>query len=269
MKRIPQQLGILAVSLGLAAFAAAPASASHSWGNYHWYRTSNPFTVKFGNNLVSSWKSYLTKAASDWGLTSGSCNNPGNPVRCSVVTGSSSSCGSVSNTVQVCNGLYGNTGWVGIAGISVSGSHITSGYVKMNDTYFNTPTYNTPDWRQLVMSQEVGHALGLDHQDTNNYNADKLDACGRGSCMDYSSTPANQTTPNQHDYDQLVTIYGHIGAPVMETPLVAADGPVDNIDWTDASNWGVPVRFEEGRPTLFERDLGAGRKQFTFVTWAQ
>jgi hypothetical protein len=35
----------------------------------------------------------------------------------------------------------------------------------VNDTYFNTPKYDTSAWRNLVMCQEVGHTLGLDHQD--------------------------------------------------------------------------------------------------------
>lgn len=30
-----------------------------------------------------------------------------------------------------------NNGWLGIASISVNGSHITQGTVKLNDTYFN------------------------------------------------------------------------------------------------------------------------------------
>jgi hypothetical protein len=35
-------------------FAAAPL-ADHSWGNYHWARTSNPFTLQTGDNLDSKW----------------------------------------------------------------------------------------------------------------------------------------------------------------------------------------------------------------------
>ena len=268
MKRFPRALGTLSLLAGLLVVGVGSASANHSWGGYHWSRQSNPFTVTLGNNLVSTWTPYLTQSATDWARTSGSCNNPANPIRCSVAAGGSSKCRSVSGTVQVCNSTYGNNGWVGICGISVSGTHITSAYVKMNDTYFNTPSYNTPDWRQLVMSQEVGHSFGLDHQDTDNYNADLLDACGRGSCMDYSSTPANQTTPNQHDYDELVTIYNHIGAPEVQDRVIASSRDVE-IDWTDSSNWGQPVRFVNGRGVEFERDLGNGQKQVTYVTWAQ
>ena len=57
-------------------------------------------------------------------------------------------CRATLGRVEVCNGNYGNTGWLGIAGIYLSGTHITKGYVKVNDTYFNTATYNTPEWRQ-------------------------------------------------------------------------------------------------------------------------
>ena len=71
-------------------------------------------------------------------------------------------------------------------------------------TDFNTPTYNTPAWRQMVTCQEIGHTFGLDHQDEN-FNNPNL-----GTCMDYTSNPSTNMHPNQHDYDQLVTIYSHL-----------------------------------------------------------
>src|SRR6266540_1791449 len=40
--------------------------ANHSWGGYHWARTSNPFTVKLGDNVSSTWDSALSTASSDW-----------------------------------------------------------------------------------------------------------------------------------------------------------------------------------------------------------
>ena len=40
--------------LALAAFPAS-VSANHSWGNYHWARTINPFTLKLGDNVTSAW----------------------------------------------------------------------------------------------------------------------------------------------------------------------------------------------------------------------
>lgn len=49
--------------------------------------------------------------------------------------------------------------------------------------------------------------------------------------MDYTSNPCTNQHPNRHDYDQL------------EAP--------------------------RGRPILFERDLGGGDKQLTWVVWAE
>ena len=248
---------------------AQSASANHAWGCYHWSRPSNPFTVTFGNNLAPNWAPYLTTAASDWSKTSGACNNAQNPIRATVVAGSAKSrnCRPGTGVVEVCNGAYGNTGWLGIAQIWVSGCHITKGSVKVNDTYFDTPTYNTPAWHSFVMDQETGHTFGLTHQDEDFNNADLLDACGRGSCMDYSADPSNNTTPNQHDYDELVIIYSHSdgAAPQFATNPAGDAG----VDLDDPSAWGQAIRFANGRGVLYERLVGPDQKVFTWVTWAE
>src|SRR6266704_2661325 len=225
MSRGLRLLSVVAAVLGTL-LVVRSASATHSWGCYHWARSANPFTVTYGNNLSANWSSYLTRAASDWSVTSGACNNSQNPVRATVGPGGSSSrnCRPATGNVEVCNASYGNNGWLGIASIWVSGCHITKGSVKVNDTYFNTAQYNTPAWHSFVMDQETGHILGLDHQDTDFNNADLLDACGRGSCMDYSADPANNTTPNQHDYDELVIIYSsHLDAGPVAAAATSAD----------------------------------------------
>jgi hypothetical protein len=103
-----------------------------------------------------------------------------------VPGGGKADCGSVGGRVEVCNDEYGETGWLGIASIWVTrgkNAHITQGTVQVNDTYFNTPTYDSAVWRQLVTCQEIGHTLGLDHQDENFYNAPL------GTCMDYTANP--------------------------------------------------------------------------------
>ena len=50
-----------------------------------------------------------------------------------VVTGTATSnCNMVSGTVQVCNKLYGSTGWLGLASINITGTdHITQGTGRM------------------------------------------------------------------------------------------------------------------------------------------
>src|SRR5438477_8771723 len=57
----------LVIALGLLA-VAVPVTllAHHSWGGYHWARTSNPFTVKLGDNVSGAWDSMLQQASSDW-----------------------------------------------------------------------------------------------------------------------------------------------------------------------------------------------------------
>ena len=45
-------------------------SASHSWGNYHWARTSNPFALKLGDNISTIWDGHLATASTDWSTSS-------------------------------------------------------------------------------------------------------------------------------------------------------------------------------------------------------
>ncbi len=72
----------------------------------------------------------------------------------------------VAGKVRSCNASYGFNGWLGLASINITGGvHITQGYSKMNDSYFNGGGYTETN-RQHVMCQEIGHTLGLDHQST-------------------------------------------------------------------------------------------------------
>src|SRR5215207_1679842 len=148
----------------LIAVAAIPtiSMANHSWGGYHWARTSNPFTLKVGDNVSSNWDAYLNGAISDWSkstvLDLVKVTGTVNPKTCKATAG----------MIQACNARYGNNGWLGLAGISITGgTHITQAYTKLNDTYFDTAKYNTPSWRALVACQEIAHDFGLDHQDEN------------------------------------------------------------------------------------------------------
>src|SRR5437870_5180665 len=123
-------LAIPAISLALV--TASPESfGSHSWGGYHWARQHDPFTVQLGDNLSSSWKTYLQTASTDW-----STNNYPWPadLLTTIVPGQATNkqCRPTSGEVQVCNATYGNNGWLGVAQIWLSGSHITQGDVKLN-----------------------------------------------------------------------------------------------------------------------------------------
>jgi hypothetical protein len=231
--------------------------ATHSWGGYHWARTSNPFNLKLGDNVSPNWDSYLATTSSDWNIST--------VLNTTIVSGQAkTNCRPTNGRVEVCNKKYGNNGWLGVAQIWInSAGHITQGTVKMNDTYFNTSTYNTPAWRNLVMCQEVGHTLGLDHQDEifNNPNL--------GTCMDYTNDPSTNQHPNAHDYEELETIYTHLDSNTAlgSTILPKGKGAEANLD--DPSTWGKSLRKDsKGNNSLFGQDLGNGDKIFTFVIWA-
>lgn len=230
------------------------AFAGHSWGGYHWARTANPLTVSLGDNVSSSWDSYLVTASADW-TTSSVLDTVIVPTK----SGAARSCRATSGRVEVCNAQYGSTGWLGIANVWVSGKHITQATVRLNDTYYRSGKYNTPAWRQFVMCQEIGHAFGLAHQDENLSNANL------GSCMDYTSLPEGNRHPNDHDYAELESIYAHTDTTNTSTQLKAsAPLAVDPAEWGSART----ERSGRVRESVFERTLQNGDKVFTFVVWA-
>ena len=260
---------------------AVPAFANHWWGGYHWARTSNPFTLKLNDNIDPAWEPYLVEAVNDWNSSPVLDYNViwQNPLS------SQRKCASVAGQVEICNERYGQNGWLGIAGISISGSHITKGYTKLNDTYFAMATYNTPAYRRLVTCQEIAHDFGLAHQDENFSNANL------GSCMDYtndpdggagggsSNDPSNEH-PNSHDYSQIQTIYNHndttttISSLMIDMALSKTRPPtMVEILSDEDDDWGTPVDHDaHGRPHTFVKATGMGADgqlnfEITHVFW--
>ncbi|HSH23756.1 MAG: hypothetical protein M3Q48_11250 [Actinomycetota bacterium] len=257
MRRFRRRVLPLAATALAVAALAGPAGASHSWGNYHWARTSNPFELKLGDNVHSEWDSYLGTASTHWSTsevldTAIVAGGVGNLKRCPPTAG----------RVEVCTTAYGRNGWLGLASVwASSDGHITQATVKLNDTYF-TKAYNTASWRASVMCQEIGHTLGLGHDDEDF-------ATHNGTCMDYSNTPEGNERPGAHDYEQLEAIYGahDDGTTTLASSPGAAAGAGGG---NSQAEWGRAIRYDAGgRPSLFERDLGNGQKVFTFVTWAR
>ena len=253
---------ITVVAFGVA-LLAGPSSADHTWGGYHWARTSNPFTLLTGNNLNTNWEGYLDEAIADWSASS--------VLDLTKVTGAArGKCRPTAGRIEVCNGAYGQNGWLGIAQIWISnGNHITQATTRVNDTYFNTSTYNSPAWRRLVMCQEIAHDFGLDHQDEN-FNNPNL-----GSCMDYTSDPdgpPSNEQPNSHDYQQIQTIYAHTdGTSTVGSAAALRQAPpaMNEIDMDGPGQWGKLVRSNRnGRVQLYELDFGRGHKVITHVFWA-
>ncbi len=243
-----------ALTVSLLAFAGV-ASANHSWGGYHWARQSNPFTLKLSSNLSISWQPYIDTSSSDWSQST--------VLDTVVVQGAKNpkTCKPTSGIVEVCNARYGNNGWLGLAQVWVtSGNHITQGAVKMNDTYMDRAPYNTPAEKNHVMCQEVGHTLGLGHQDES--------GAARGTCMDYSMDDGSQQ-PNTHDYDQLQVIYAHLDSTTTVAASTSTSAAADQSDLNNQANWGRRVfRSRSGLLEVYERQFKDGSKIITSVTLA-
>jgi hypothetical protein len=257
----------LSVFAALAALLVAPAAlhASHAWNNYHWARSSNPITINHGDNVdPAKWGDRLAEAAADWDRS--------NVLNTPVVAGGTrpKSCRPTSGMVEVCSEDYGNTGWLGVAQIWVSGDHITQGTAKVNDFYHDSPPYNSYSWKQLVICQEIGHTYGLDHQNED-FNTDETT-----SCMEYTSLPQGNESPDNHDYQQLEDIYAHLdgggggGNCNPHSPKCNANQapPAFNMPLPALEQWGEHVYTSpNGGQSIFVQDFGGGFKVITHVTW--
>ena len=200
----------LSLSAGLVlASVGGGASANHSWNGYHWARTTSSFNLALVDSVTSAWQPMFNASASEWSVST----------KLNFVTqqGSETSssrrrCSSTAGKVRVCNSTYGNNGWLGLASINLdSNGHITRGTAKMNDTYSMSN-----DEHYHVMCQEVGHTIGLAHTSE--------DGSSQNTCMDYSQSPTS-TAPNQHDYDELATIYQHLDS--YDSYAAGAVNPMD------------------------------------------
>ena len=264
-----KRVGLAIVAIAAVTYGAV-VSADHSWGNYHWARTTSSFDLTVVNSTTADWDGYVTTAINDW--SSSSVLNMVEDPSGSTESKIRRSCSAPSGQVRICNLAYGFNGWLGIAGISIdTQGHIVSGYTKLNDSYFTTAKYNTPSWKQSVTCQELGHNVGLGHQDEDFNNATLL------SCMDYQDPPYEY--PNAHDYEQLETIYGHVdsynsysgstdggggggcNSPAGKGCNKAGAGPGNS-----EQGWGASLGRRGGKEAFIRIDPD-GTRHLTFVTW--
>lgn len=251
----------------LAGLVATP-SANHAWSTYHWARHNNPFTLKLALSMPTWWHPFVVTASNDWSQS--------DVLDTTLILGSNDPavCNPVSGRVEVCTSFYGNTGWLGVAQIWITGgTHITQATVKINDTYFHAPQYNNSAYRQFVMCQEVGHTFGLGHVNEN------FGDPNTGSCMDYTNDPdgtingqLSNLSPNAHDFQQLQTIYAHHDAMTTVGNSTAANAhpaAMREIIFATRAQWGKKVSSSaNGRQEVYELDFGGGNRVLTFVFYA-
>ena len=207
---VPRRLRRLLCLLAATA-AGVPAAAYpvQSWNGYHWARTGE-LSLALGDNVSSTWKPFFTTAATQWSAANNIDFAP------TVGSTTATACGPVYGTVQVCSGNYGATGWLGYATVWTGGGFVNQATVKLNDYYFGQAKYNTDAWRAMTACQEIGHTLGLAHNDTITTDLNK------GTCMDYTNDPTGtvnrgngtlaNTVPGASDFAALDGIYATVNA---------------------------------------------------------
>jgi hypothetical protein len=271
-KRQPNTPQTLLIAICAVATIGSVVMANHSWGNYHWARTTASFNLTIVNSTTDDWDPYVARAVSDWSSS--------NKLNMGQTEGSTSDqdrrwCRGPEGAVRICNLAYGNNGWLGVAGISIDANgHIVTGYTKLNDTYFTQSFYNTPQWKQSVTCQELGHNIGLGHQDENFNNTSLF------SCMDYQNPPYEY--PNAHDYEQLDTIYGHTdtydsyvsseggggGGGTCNAPPGKGCNKAGVGHGNSRADWGLSLG-RRGAQEKFLRIDPDGTRHLTFVTWVE
>ena len=108
------------------------------------------------------------------------------------------SCTPVEGTMVVCNGNFGDTGWVGINENSVQGGRIIQSVAKMNEYYLRNAEFAH---RRYTMCHEIGHGFGLPHTDENPYNSNQ------GNCLDYTDDPEDNLLPGDVNMNKLRGMY--------------------------------------------------------------
>ena len=207
------------------ALGSAPANAlnARSWNGYSWARTGN-LNIQLVNNVSATWAPYLQTAANAWSAAAN--------IDFTVVTGppiNASTCSPAYGVVEVCSANYGKTGWLGVTNVYTSGGKIVMATIKYNDYYPLTSTfYAGSAWYSSTSCHELGHVLGLNHQDANKANSNS------GSCLDASNDPSgkkkgygplNDFSPGSMDFAALGDIYGlPSGTQLSSTTYIAANG---------------------------------------------
>lgn len=191
----------LAFAISVVTFAApAAAVITPSWNGYRWARTGT-LGIKTVNRTSSAWTGYFNTALAGWSAAS--------QIDLIGSRGTyDSACRAAYATIQVCNGSYGANGWLGYANVWTSGGFIVQATVRLNDSYFQQDKYDTAAWRASTICQELGHTIGLAHNNTTRSDANT------GSCMDYTNDPdgggkygSSNLAPGSVDFAGLNVIY--------------------------------------------------------------
>ena len=128
--------------------------------------------------------------------------------------------------INIFNGYYGETGWLGLTTIFPDGCVIRYGISYLNQTYLDDGSY-TRAQKSHVTCHEIGHNFGLDHNLSSNQ-----------TCM--NPTILTAPHPDAHDRELLAQIY----ASPSPSPSPSAPPAVNNAIFISQS---VPTVMVVGR----------------------
>lgn len=144
--------------------------------------------------LSGQWEQIFYDVVNDWGN-----GNPKALILTTEKAGHDKDCEPVDNKSKVCNGYYGDTQWRGINQVLIQNGYIVATTSKMNEFYLSKASVAQ---KRYTMCHEVGHSFGLPHSDEDFFNPDL------GNCMDYTSNPEANMSPDETNFDFLAQLYG-------------------------------------------------------------
>ncbi len=220
LRRAPLARTVLSCVVSLTVCTAiTPASAtnSRSWNGHRWGRSGN-LSIQLVNNTSAKWTPFLDIAATEWSAASN--------IDFRVVSGPSvnvETCSPTYGVVEVCSANYGKTGWLGMTNVYTSGGYVVMATVRLNDYYPSTSAFYAGDaWYSNTVCHELGHALGLTHEDGIKNNANS------GSCLDVTNDPsgtksgygpAADLAPGLMDFAALADIYRAASGPQLASTI--------------------------------------------------
>jgi len=148
--------------------------------------------------LQGHWEDIFHAVVADW--------DSGTPHALKLSTekaGHDPECEPIDNKSKVCNSNYGDTQWRGINQVLIQSGYIVATTSKMNEFYLADASV---EQRRYTLCHEVGHSFGLPHSDEDFFNVDL------GNCMDYTSNPAENMSPDESNFVFLKDLYGTLPA---------------------------------------------------------
>jgi len=209
-------------------------------------RGEGGLSLELWNALDDSWQQEYSEAVNDWNTF---CD-PKVLVLTTTDVPVDNECTQKDGLMKVCNGNYGDTGWLGINQVlkSVPTGIIQSSVAKMNEHYLANADY---DERLYTMCHELGHGYGLPHTDENFNNKDL------GNCLDYSNNPSNNLRPGSANCQRLFEMYGSVNVGRRNnkrTLRYSSDAERYEDFEIDMDEYEIAVEEEENTATSYNDD---------------